>query len=329
MVRKMTDPNVERKLVEIMRIISESDKPVGARLIADELHNRGYAIGERAVRYHLRILDERGFTKKHGYIGRTITERGKKELSDALISDRLGFIITRLEELIYRTDYDLNTGKGNVIVNVTYIDKDDYDNATDVIKYAMSQGATISPRVGVFEEDSTEYDIYVPEGQIALATLCSITFDGLLLKNGIPVSPLYGGLMQMEKHEPEGFIDLISYSGTSIDPIKLFLRRKATSVLQTFDTGSGRLLANVREIPAAAAPRALEMLELAKKADIQGHICIGEPGEEVFYAPISKGMVGIPVMTGINTVAAVEEAGIKVETLPVSTLMEYRRMKEL
>jgi repressor of nif and glnA expression len=329
MVRKMTDPNVERKLVEIMRIISESDKPVGARLIADELHNRGYAIGERAVRYHLRILDERGFTQKHGYIGRTITERGKKELSDALISDRLGFIITRIEELIYRTDYDLNTGKGNVIVNVTYIDKDDFDNAIDVVRYAMSHGATISSKIAVFEEDSTEFDIYVPEGQIALATVCSITFDGLLLKSGIPVSPAYGGLMQIEEHEPEGFIDLISYNGTSIDPIKLFLRRKSTSVLQTLDTGSGKMLANVREIPAAAASRALEVMELAKKADIQGHICIGEPGEEVFYAPVSRGMVGIPVMAGINAVAAVEEAGINVETLPVSTVMEYRRMKQI
>jgi hypothetical protein len=40
-------------------------------------------------------------------------------------------------------------------------------------------------------------------------------------------------------------------------------------------------------------------------------------------------MVGIPVMAGINAVAAVEEAGIQVETLPVSTLLEYRKMKEL
>lgn len=325
----MTDPNVERKLVEIMRIISESDKPVGARLIADEMHNRGYAIGERAVRYHLRILDERGFTKKHGYIGRTITERGKKELSDALISDRLGFIITKIEELIYRADYDLDTGKGNVIVNISYIDKDDFDNAADVIRYAMAHGASISSRVGILEEESDDYDIYVPEGKIALATVCSITFDGLLLKNGIPTLPAYGGLMQMENHKPEGFVDLISYSGTSIDPIKIFLRRKSTSILQAIDTGTGRMLANIREIPESAAMRAEILMERAKKEDICGHICIGDPGKEVLYAPVQRGKVGIPVMVGINAVAAVEEAGIKIETHPVSTVMEYRKMKVL
>ncbi|WP_406655545.1 DUF128 domain-containing protein [Methanolobus sp. ZRKC2] len=325
----MTDPNVERKLIEIIRIISESDKPVGARLIADEMHNRGYAIGERAVRYHLRILDERGFTQKHGYIGRTITERGKKELSDALISDRLGFIITKIEELIYRADYDLDTGKGNVIVNISYIDKDDFDNATDVIRYAMANGASISPKVGIFEEESSEYDIYVPEGKVAIATVCSITFDSLLLKNGIPTIPAYGGLMQMEKHEPEGFVDLISYSGTSIDPIKIFLRRKSTSILQAIDTGSGKMLANMREIPASASEKAGTLIERAKKDDISGSICIGESGTEVFYAPVERGKVGIPVIVGINSVAAVEEAGIQIETHPVSTVMEYRKMKLL
>ncbi|WP_406660681.1 DUF128 domain-containing protein [Methanolobus sp. ZRKC3] len=324
----MTDPNVERKLVEIMRIIGENDKPLGARLIADELHNRGYAIGERAVRYHLRILDERGFTEKHGYIGRTITERGKKELSDALISDRLGFVITKIEELMYRADYDLDTGKGNVIVNVTNIDKDDYESATDIIKYAMDYGATISPRVGIIEED-TEEDIYVPEGKVAIATVCSITFDGLLLKNGIPVVPRYGGIMQMEDHKPEGFLDLISYSGTSIDPIKIFLRRKATSILDAIETGNGKMLANVRQIPTSATSLAESVFERAKKVDINGHLCIGNPGEDVLYAPVERGKVGIPVMVGINAVAAVEETGLNVETNPVSAVMEYSKMKPL
>ncbi|WP_094227721.1 DUF128 domain-containing protein [Methanolobus psychrotolerans] len=324
----MTDPNVERKLVEIMRIISESDKPLGARLIADELHNRGYAIGERAVRYHLRILDERGFTKKHGYIGRTITERGKKELNDALISDRFGFVITKIEELMYKTDYNPETGKGNVIVNITYVDKDDYDHTMEIIRYAMDHGATISSRVGIIEEDNDQ-DVYVPEGKIAIATVCSITVDGFLLNSGVPVVPIYGGLMQMEDYKPAGFVDLISYSGTSIDPIKIFLRRKATSILEAIETGNGRMLANVRQVPASASQRAAEILEMAKKNDLCGHIAIGDPDEDILYAPIERGKTGILVMVGINSVAAVEEAGIQADTHPVSTLMEYSKMKKL
>ncbi len=324
----MTDPNVERKLVEIMRIISESDKPLGARLIADELHNRGYAIGERAVRYHLRILDERGFTQKHGYIGRTITERGKKELNDALVSDRFGFVITRIEELMYKADYNPESGKGNVIVNITNVDKDDYEDVTDIIRYTMDHGATISPKVGIIEED-TDLDIYVPEGKVAIATVCSITFDGLLLKSGVPVVPIYGGLIEMQDHSPACFLDLISYSGTSIDPIKIFLRRRSTSILEAIDTGNGKMLANVRQIPESAAQKASEILEKAKKAEISGHITIGDTGEDILCAPIERGKVGIPVMVGINSVAAVEEVGFKVDTNPVSAVMEYSKMKKL
>ena len=55
-----SDPQVQRKLIEILRIITESDGAIGARIIADKMRERGYQIGERGVRYHLRILDERG-----------------------------------------------------------------------------------------------------------------------------------------------------------------------------------------------------------------------------------------------------------------------------
>lgn len=325
----MTDPNVERKLIEIMRIISKSDKPLGARLIADELQNRGYAIGERAVRYHLRILDERGFTKKHGYIGRTITELGQKELNDALIGDRLDFVITRIEELVYKTTYDLREKTGNVIVNVSIIDKSDYEKAMDVLKYAIDAGVSISPRIRIVDEDSEEDDIFVPDGKFAIANVCSITYDGILLKNGIPSTPLYGGLMQMEARKPVSFVDLIGYSGTSIDPIKIFINRHSTSVLDYIETGTGKLLANLRQIPGSAREKAREVMELAKESEIGGYLAIGETGEDVFGMPMERGKAGIPVTVGSNAITAIAEAGIPVKAYPVSTTMDYNIMKKL
>jgi repressor of nif and glnA expression len=324
----MTEPQIERKLIEIMRVISESDKPIGARNIADELNNRGYGIGERAVRYHLRILDERGFTKKYGYAGRTITELGRKELDDALIGDRLGFVITRIEELIYKTNYDLKSKEGDVIINISYLDKDDFDDAVAIMKYAAESGVVISPRVRVFEEDS-DSDIYVPPGKIGIATVCSITFDGLLLKNGIPVKTSYGGILQIENQENVRFLDLISYNGTSIDPIKIFLNRHSTSVLDVMEKGTGRVLANMRQIPASAREKANEVLKLAEESNISGAVIIGESGEELFGAPVDVGRSGIPVIVGINAIAAVEEAGIEVVTHPVSTVLEYNTMSAL
>ena len=55
------------------------------KIISEELNKRGYSLGERAVRYHMHILDEKGFTEKMGYKGRKITDKGIEELKKGLI----------------------------------------------------------------------------------------------------------------------------------------------------------------------------------------------------------------------------------------------------
>ena len=54
----------EYRMIEILRILSKQDKPTGSKLIADELSDKGFNLGERAVRYHMQILDEKGYTEK-------------------------------------------------------------------------------------------------------------------------------------------------------------------------------------------------------------------------------------------------------------------------
>ncbi len=324
----MMDPQIERKLIEIMRVIHESDKPIGARAIADELNNRGYDIGERAVRYHLRILDERGFTHKHGYAGRTLTDLGENEMNDALIGDRFGFVISRIEEMAFKTTYNPETDKGDVVVNISYFDKDDFETVVDLISYTAHSGYMISPRVKIFEEDS-EPEIPLPPGKIGIATVCSVTFDGLLLKAGIPVEPAYGGILQIENRKPERFLDLISYSGTSIDPIKIFMNRAHTSVLEVLEKGEGKILANMRQINASAYDMTGEVLKRVSKVGLAGCITTGEIDEFLLGAPVDIGKFGVAVVGGINGVCALEETGIKIETNPLSTMLEYRTMSEL
>ncbi|AYK15132.1 MAG: DUF128 domain-containing protein [Methanosarcina flavescens] len=323
----MMDPQIERKLIEIMRVIHESDKPIGARAIADELNNRGYDIGERAVRYHLRILDERGFTCKHGYAGRTLTELGEREMSDALIADRFGFVISRIEETAYGTTYNPETNDGVVPVNISYFDKDDLEAVIEVISYTAHEGYMISSRVRIIEED--EEAVSLPPGKIGLATVCSVVFDGLLLKAGIPVEPAYGGILQMENRKPVRFLDLISYSGTSIDPIQIFMSRKTTSVLDVLERGDGKILANMRQINSSAYDRAKEVIKSAEKVGLGGCFPPGGIDETLFGAPVETGKFGISIVGGINGICALEETGIKIKTNPVSTLMEYKSMTEI
>ncbi|MDD4498316.1 MAG: DUF128 domain-containing protein [Methanosarcinaceae archaeon] len=324
----MMDPQIERKLIEIMRVIYECDKPIGARAIADELNNRGYDIGERAVRYHLRILDERGFTHKHGYAGRTLTELGESEMNDALIGDRFGFVISRIEEMAYRTTFDLKSRKGDVTANISYFDKDDFETVVEVLSYAARAGQAISPRVKIFEEE--EYpEIILPPGKIGIATVCSVTFDGLFLKAGIPVEPAYGGILQVEDRVPVRFLDLISYSGTSIDPIKIFMKRKPTSVLEVLDKGTGKILANMRQINSSAFEMTCKIIEEAKKAGLTGCLPPGEVGESLFGAPVETGKFGVSVVGGINGICALEETGINIVTDPIKTVIDYSTMSEI
>lgn len=323
------DSMVQRKLIEILRILHENQEPIGARLIADRMNERGYPIGERGVRYHLRILDERGLTKRQGYDGRIITERGTRELGNALVGDRMGFIITRIEKLIYDTTFDPEKKQGNVIINTSIIDKKDFDATLEIMGYVINEGYSFSPYIKVMEEEASGNDINVPEGKIGIATMCSITIDGILLKNGIPVTPRYGGLLEVRNRKPAGFEDIIVYNGTSIDPMKIFISKKMTRVLDAVDTGTGKVLANLREIPGTAVHEAKNVLKSAMGLGIAGIAEIGETGKSVLNVPVDSGKAGVVVYAGTNIMAAVEEKGINVTTFPISTIMDFRELKRI
>ncbi|MFZ2410176.1 MAG: DUF128 domain-containing protein [Candidatus Methanoperedens sp.] len=323
------DSQVQRKLIEIIRILHENKDPIGARLIADRMNERGYAIGERGVRYHLRILDERGLTKRQGYDGRVITEQGINELNSALVGDRVGFIINRIEKLIYDTTFDLKTGEGTVIINTSIIDKNDVDKTMEILQHVIYNGYSISPYIKLIDEGTVTPDIEIPDGKLGLATMCSITVDGILLNNGIPCTPKYGGILEIKNRKPVYFEELIEYNGTSIDPMRIFMSKKMTGVLPAVDTGSGRLLANLREIPMAAVSEAEKILGTVMDTRIGGIVEIGEPGKSVLNAPVDAGKVGVVVYAGTNAMAAVEESGIDVTTYPISTIMDFRELKKL
>jgi repressor of nif and glnA expression len=65
--------------------------------------------------------------------------------------------------------------------------------------------------------------------------------DGVLIRSGIPLFFKYGGLVQMVNGKPLRFVDMISYEGTTISPLELFVRSGQTSVLKVVKTGSTKL----------------------------------------------------------------------------------------
>ena len=310
----------EHRMIEILRILNNHEKPIGSKVIANELRNKGYNLGERAVRYHMQILDEKGYTERKGYSGRVITELGRGKLEKGLIYDQVDFTFSKFEERIYLTDFDYNKKCGNVIVNTSNI----LDNkAFDIIKKVFAAGVCVSPLI-----NAKKIEINGKKGYV-MKTICGTTIDGVFLKNGIPSIPQYGGLVEIEDYYPTKFSELISYKKTSITPLDAFIAKDMTSVLDVAEHGTGTIPANFRIIPETGLKKAKEIIQKLEKVGIGGVLEIGETSENVLGIPVPEGMVGISIIGGITPFCAAQEMDYKVDIKTGEEFIDYNKLKEL
>jgi len=249
-------PNeTDQKMMEILRILADREEVLGAKTIAEELKRKGYNLGERAVRYHMRILDEKGFTERIGYAGRKITTKGLNELKKGLIYDQVDFIFSKFEGMIYQTTLDAAKAQGKVVVNTSSFTHD--KKAMDIVKEVFQSGVAVSPLVQINEIVNEE----TSEKEVLMKTVCGTTIDGMLLNEGIPVIPQYGGIVNVEDYVPTHFTELIAYQKTSMTPLEAFTAKEMTSVLDVVREGQGMIPANFRIIPSASKERAHQMFQ--------------------------------------------------------------------
>ena len=320
-------PAIERKVLAILKILASSQQAQGARVIARYLKDLGIALTERAVRYHLKLTDERGLTELVGRRdGRIITELGQTELKKALVSDKVGFAFARIEDLAFRTNFDFRTRTGLVPVNVSMFAEGEFPKAMKIMGAIFDAGLCVSNLVAIARKGDIVGDIIVPEGKVALATVCSIVVNGVLLKAGIPVDSRFGGILQIQNNRPLRFTELINYAGSSLDPSEIFIRANMTSVTQAAEIGNGDILANFREIPAVCRPTALQVVAKLKEAKIGGLMLLGNISEPVCEVAIELNRIGVILIGGLNPVAAAYEAGIESINYAMSTLMEYEKL---
>ena len=107
------------------------------------------------------------------------------------------------------------------------------------------------------------------------------------------------------------------------------MKRKPTSVLEVIETGEGKILANIRQINVSAYDRVIEIIQQAEKMGLGGFFPPGEIDGYLLGAPIEMGKFGIAIVGGINGICALEETGIRIETNPISTVLEYKTMSEI
>jgi len=326
------DTDVERKLIAILKILGDSNDPVGARVISRILAEDGIHLTERAVRFHLQIMDEKGLTHtagRKGRAGRTITDKGREELANALVSDKVGMVASRIDELSYLTTFDLETKSGNVILNVSLIHKDDFQRAMDIVKEVSEASICVSSSVLIAQEGEELDHLIVPADMVAIGTVCAVTINGVLLHHRIPVQARFGGILQMADSKPLRFTEIIEYSGSSLDPAEIFIKGRMTSVLDAARTGEGKVLAGFREIPVACLPEAEDILNRLAQMGFGGTVVMGEPNQPTLQMHVGNGYAGLVILAGLNPLAAVEEAGIETHNTSLSMMVDFQKLTPL
>ncbi len=319
-----TSTDTERKIIAILKVLSDSEEPLGSITIARELEKEGLSLSERAVRNHLRIADERGYTKPAGRDGRTITPEGMDEVKEALALEQLGSVRDKLELLAFQTTFDPEKKKGNLSINTSLIDKSKFKKAITAMKEAFKAGICVSDLVATASEGERLGSVTIPKGKIGLATVCSVVINGVLLKAGVPTDFRFGGVLEVRNKRPRRFVAVMEYAGSSVDPSEQFIRARMTSVGEAARTGNGKILGVFRTIPAPARTIVEEKTAVLKEAGIGGLFAMGNTSEPVAQIPVGLNRVAIVQLGGLNPVAAAVEAGIEIDNVAESGMIEYQ-----
>ena len=318
---------VERKVIAILRVLSDSPQPLGGRVIARRLGDFGIDLSERAVRYHLKLTDERGLTQPVGRRdGRSITQSGLEELGSALVGDRVGSVTAKIEMLAYQTSFDPERGNGSVPVSISLFPKENFRRAIEAMKETFRASLCLSDLVAVAYQGERLGGVIMPQGKVGFATISSLVVNGALLKAGVPMDSKFGGILQIRNHEPLRFVNLIEYIGSSLYPSEVFIASRMTSVGKVAREGSGKILASFWELPALARPEAETVINRLEAAGMRGLVVLGKMAEPVCETPVGVNKVGMILTDGLNPAAAAVEAGIEVVNHAISGVIDFGKL---
>jgi repressor of nif and glnA expression len=319
----MGETITNKAMFAILSVLNRHGESLPSNEIAARLRQHGVDLSERTVRFYLKILEEKGHTEKGTRKGRRITKEGREELNRTFVSERVGFVINKINNLSVLTDFAIETGKGQVILNISYVPDNKLEEALRVLTIALLSPYSTSNRIIIGRAGEQIGHMTVPQGMVGIGTVCSITLNGVFLKAGIPVHSRFGGVVEVIDNEPSRFVSIVSYEGSSVAPLEVFMKGKMTDVLGTLRHGRGNILGSFREIPEISLGDAKELNRKMNGIGFGGIILFGQPGQPLLGVPVTPDKVGMVILGGLNPVAALEEADMAVESLAMATLCDY------
>ena len=237
----------------------------------------------------------------------------------------LKFVNNNIEDFAMQVTFDPVAGEGNIVYNLSLIKNEDLDFAISILKAAHKTGVSVSGLVKFFSSGEAMTEYRIPKGCTGICTMCSITFDGLLIRRGIPVNPIGGGVVEIENRIPIRFTHIILYEHTTIDPLQVLISQKITSVTDVMRKGSGNMLANIREFHMEAETLVGIVLDELSSSSYSGILEVGMPNLPLLGVTVSPQYA----VGGTNPMAAIRESGRWVQTQAMKGLMDITRMEEI
>lgn len=318
----------DRARSAILAALQEGDEVLGAARLAEKIQELGITLRPRTVRMHLLQMDQEGLTQFVGRRqGREITEKGRQELARANVIEKVGFVAAKVDVMGYRMTFSLDRCAGSVIINTALINRRDFARSVSHMEPVFAAGLGMGQHVAMATEGEQLGASLVPQGMLALGTVCSVTVNGLLLNRRIPVTSRFGGLVEMRDGKPYRFVELIEYRGTTLDPLEIFIRSGMTQVTRCARTGNGIIGASFREVPSVAMEEVHGIWKQMEKPGLGNAILmVGKPNRPLLDIPVSEGRTGIIVVGGLNPLAALHEAGIPTTIQSLSSLEDFSRL---
>jgi len=241
----------------------------------------------------------------------------------------LKFVNHSIDDFAMKVTYRPESHEGRLVYNLSLVKNEDLEFAIGTLKDACKTRVTASGLVKFYSSGERVDDFVVPKGQTAICTVCSVTFDGLLIRRGVPINPIGGGVVEIENRIPIRFTHMILYEYTTIDPLQVLNSLRLTSVTNVMRRGSGNILANIREFHMEAESLVGEVLDEISDSSFIGILEVGMPNVSLLGVPVSPQFIAIACVGGTNPLAAIREGGRWVQTHAMKGMMDVSEMMEI
>ncbi|MCX6687274.1 MAG: NrpR regulatory domain-containing protein, partial [Methanoregula sp.] len=132
----------------------------------------------------------------------------------------LKFVNHSIDDFAMKVTYRPKDNEGSLVYNLSFVRNEDLEFAIGTLKDAAMTRIMASGLVRFLSSGEKLDSFVVPKGQTGICTVCSITFDGLLIRHGVPINLIGGGLVEIENRTPVRFTNMVLYEYTTIDPLQ-------------------------------------------------------------------------------------------------------------